>query len=59
MLGKIIDGESDLVRGDWVYFQNWVTANNCPSINPLQGENAICQNSSEGAASDYRARYYG
>ncbi|MHC4542475.1 MAG: PPC domain-containing protein, partial [Planctomycetota bacterium] len=40
------DGESDLVRGDWVYFQNWVTANNCPSINPLQGENAICQKSS-------------
>lgn len=42
----VISSENDLVKGDWVYFQNWVTAQNCPAINPLQGENAITQNSS-------------
>lgn len=42
---SIISSEDDLERGDWVYFQNWVSANVCPKIDPMQGENAITQNS--------------
>lgn len=45
-VNKPISSESDLSRGDWVYFQNWVSARSCPDINPLQGENAITQSSS-------------
>jgi hypothetical protein len=44
MMSKVISSEDNLSRGDWVYFQNWVTAANCPAINPLQGENALTQN---------------
>ncbi|RUM94088.1 MAG: hypothetical protein DSZ28_04970 [Thiothrix sp.] len=46
-VNKPISSESDLSRGDWVYFQNWVSARTCPDINPLQGENAITQNNSD------------
>ncbi len=46
-VNKPISSESDLSRGDWVYFQNWVSARDCPDINPLQGENAITQNYSD------------
>jgi len=40
---SIISSENDLERGDWVYFQNWVSADFCPQIDPMQGENAITQ----------------
>jgi len=42
-MNKPILSETDLDRGDWVYFQNWVSASGCPDINPMQGENAITQ----------------
>jgi hypothetical protein len=44
-VNKPINSENDLARGDWVYFQNWVSSRGCPAIDPLQGENAITQNS--------------
>jgi len=46
-VNKPVSSESDLSRGDWVYFQNWVTYNGCPDINLMQGENAITQSSGE------------
>jgi hypothetical protein len=38
-----IESEAELKRGDWVYFQNWVTAQQCPQIANAQGENTIVQ----------------
>jgi len=42
---KRISSENDLIKGDWVYFQNFVDASSCPYVGALQGENAIVQTS--------------
>jgi len=42
-MNKPLQEEADLERGDWVYFQNWVSARSCHSIGGMQGENAITQ----------------
>jgi hypothetical protein len=44
-VNKPIFSEADLSRGDWVYFQNWVSSRSCPAVDPMQGENAITQSS--------------
>jgi len=44
-VNKPVSSEADLSRGDWVYFQNWVSSRSCPAVNPMQGENAITQSS--------------
>jgi hypothetical protein len=44
-MNKPVSSEADLARGDWVYFQNWVTYRGCPDIGLMQGENAITQSS--------------
>ena len=46
-MNKPISSEADLSRGDWVYFQNWVTYSGCPDINLMQRENAITQSSGD------------
>ncbi len=46
-MNKPVSSEADLSRGDWVYFQNWVTYSGCPAINLMQGENAITQSSGD------------
>ncbi len=46
-VNKPVSSESDLERGDWVYIQNWVTAQECSDIGGWQGENAITQNFSD------------
>jgi hypothetical protein len=43
---KRIYSENQLVKGDWVYFQNCASSSSCPNIGVYQGLNAITQNSS-------------